>query len=342
MRWVKLIRLSVLLILAIAFYFPLYGPLISPLWAKVLPGDWKGIKGEDKNKSQREAAADSKRLYRDVLAITAIQPPRDYKHRDSLNRVAEYIAGQFKQWGCWVGFQEFKAKGKSYKNVIATVGPTEGKRIILGAHYDSCGPFPGADDNASGVAVLLELARLIRQNKSKLPYGIDLVAYTLEEPPFFRTTSMGSYVHAKSLFEAGVKVKLMISVDMVGYFSAGAPIPRRIPETLRVNPRDRGNATVVSGCLKHNAIIGEITKRIQKDSPLEIISLSAPRRTATLDYSDHLNFWKFGYPALLVSNYYVSHNPNYHSPDDTIDTLDFGKMAEIVNGLYRVVLYGAY
>ena len=127
------------------------------------------------------------RLYIDVEKLTSVDPPRNHTNLSSLNAVADYISDEFSKLDCKVEFQKYTANGYEYKNVLALFGPETGKRIIVGAHYDVCGYQPGADDNASAVAGMLETARLINELKPELKHRIDFAAYTLEEPPYFRT-----------------------------------------------------------------------------------------------------------------------------------------------------------
>ncbi|GAA3948396.1 M28 family peptidase [Hymenobacter algoricola] len=139
----------------------------------------------------RAAGADTVRLRRHLLALTTTPEPRNYRHLTSLNQAADYIRQELQTAGARLTEQPYVVQGNTYRNVIGSFGPQTGPRLITGVHYGVCGEQPGADDNGTGVAALLELARLLGQ-PSTLPCRIDLVAYTLEEPPFFRTKSMGA------------------------------------------------------------------------------------------------------------------------------------------------------
>jgi hypothetical protein len=158
--------------------------------------------------------ADTINIKRCLELVVNTSRPRYYGNADMLDTVANRIKGEFLLYTNRVSFQNFRVDDTEYKNVIASFGPENAERIIVGAHYDVCYQQDGADDNASGVAGILELARLL--NNQPLKYRIDLVAYSLEEPPFFATKNMGSYVHAKSLHDAKVPVLGMISLDMIG------------------------------------------------------------------------------------------------------------------------------
>lgn len=259
-----------------------------------------------------------KRLYRDVQALTAIDPPRNYRHTDALDRAADYIFKEFRKCGCRVEFQEFQARGDGYRNVIASFAVDKRVRLVIGAHYDVCGDQPGADDNASGVAAILELARLLEALRPTLKYRVDLVAYTLEEPPFFRTGFMGSAVHARSLAQEKIKVKLMVSLDMIGFFAGK-------------------NATAVVGRPEQKGIVRRVKKLMATAPGIEVTPVIGPPSRRGIDFSDHLNYWNHDFPAVMITNYFTAPHPNYHSPADTIDTLDFRKLAKVVNAIYRLV-----
>ena len=162
--------------------------------------------------------ADTLHLRQHLVYLTTMPQPRNYQHPAVLDTVAAYLQRQLRATGASeVGTQPYAVRGQTYRNVLGSFGPKDGPRLIIGAHYDVCGNQPGADDNGTGVAALLELARLLGQ-QTALPYRIDLVAYTLEEPPFFRTKNMGSYVHAAALKAAGVPVRGMVALEMLGYY----------------------------------------------------------------------------------------------------------------------------
>lgn len=163
------------------------------------------------------SSADTIRIKKDLVAITNTSKSRNYKNIATLNSVASYIRSELSIVCDSVSYQKYNVGDFEYKNVIGSIGTENNERIIIGAHYDVFGNQDGADDNASGVAGLLELARLL--SNEKLNYRIDFVAYTLEEPPFFRTDKMGSYIHAKSMFDKRIPVIGMICLETIGYFS---------------------------------------------------------------------------------------------------------------------------
>jgi hypothetical protein len=278
------------------------------------------------------------RMYADVKFLTDIRPYRNAHNIPSLDKSAEYIFGEFKKAGCRAEVQRFTSKGMEYENVVCSFGPAEGERIIVGAHYDVYGDQSGADDNASGVAGLLELARLVSAVKSDLKYRIDLVAFALEEPQYFRTRHMGSHVYAESLYDAGVRVRAMIALEMIGYFT-DSPKSQRYPlPFLKLFYPDRGNYIAVVGKWGQGSFTGKVQKSMKAASKVPVESIAAPSFVPGIDFSDHQSFWRFGYNAVMITDTAFYRNHNYHKPTDTIDTLDFDKMSEVVKGLYGTIV----
>ncbi len=276
------------------------------------------------------------RLEAHVRALAERFRPRDYLHPQNLDGAAAYVRAEFERAGGRVSEQPYAAEGRTYRNVIAAFGPDTGERVVVGAHYDAAGPYPAADDNASGVAGLIELAHLL--GKTELPVRVELVAYPLEEPPFFRTPYMGSAVHAASLRQAGVRVRAMLSLEMIGYFT-DAPESQRFPlGFLRAFYPTEGNFITVVGSLGGVGVVRTVKKAMRKAAPLPVHSINAPRWIAGVDFSDHVNYWDAGYPAAMITDTAFYRNPFYHTARDTPDTLDYRRMAMVVQGVYAAVL----
>ena len=176
-------------------------------------------------------AVDRQALHDHVMYLSTASPARTIGYLRILNETADYIQAQFESHGLSPELQEYQVEEGKVRNVIVQLGPTHKPRIVIGAHYDVCGEQPGADDNASGVAGLIELARILKENESLLTHHFELVAYTLEEPPYFGTDLMGSAVHAKALHDAGAEVALMVSLEMIGYFT-DEPDSQKFPSGL--------------------------------------------------------------------------------------------------------------
>lgn len=161
--------------------------------------------------------ANTENLYKHVAFLTSIYPYRNYKNIESLQKTTAYIEAKIEGLGLPTARQQWNAKGNEYTNIIASYQPQKTKRFIIGAHYDVYNDIAGADDNASSVAGLLEIVRLLTESNLELAYGIDFVFYSLEEPPFFKTKKMGSYIHANSLANNKDYIG-MIALEMIGYY----------------------------------------------------------------------------------------------------------------------------
>ena len=279
-----------------------------------------------------------KRLYADVEKLTSVKPPRNYLNLQSLNYIAQYIYDELGKLDCKVNFQHFKVDGRDYKNVIASFGEQKGERIIVGAHYDVCGDQPGADDNASAVAGLLETARILNEKKPNLKQQIDFVAYTLEEPPYFASANMGSAVHAKFLHDNKIGVKAMICYEMIGYFS-DKPNSQQFPsaELAKIYPHT-GNFIIVVGKTGQEKYTQTVKKLMQLHASIDVQTINLPQEYGLAGLSDHRNYWQYNYEAVMINDTSFLRNPNYHQTSDTIDTLDFDKMVEVVKGVYGVIV----
>jgi Zn-dependent M28 family amino/carboxypeptidase len=280
-------------------------------------------------------SVDPRNLREHVEVLSRQFVPRDADHPELLLKAADHIASEFRSNGARVGYQEFQVDYVRYQNVIAEYGPETLDVVVIGAHYDTAGDQPGADDNASGVAGLLELGRLL--SGVKLHSKVLLAAYVLEEMPHFRTHVMGSAVHAKSLRERGASVKLMISLEMIGYFSErensqGFPFP-----LLKLFYPSRGSFILVVDRLFSNRA-REVKKWMNAASDLPVYSINAPAIIPGVDFSDHLSFWQQGYPAVMVTDTAFYRNDAYHTRRDTADRLDYDKMAQVVHGVYNFVI----
>jgi Zn-dependent M28 family amino/carboxypeptidase len=281
------------------------------------------------------ALADRSRLERDVRLLSIDFAPRDYSHVENLDRAASYIHGQFESAGARVSEQAFDVNGRTYRNIIGMFGPDSGDRIVVGAHYDGEGLKPAADDNASGVAGLLELARLIGQTVPGAT--VELVAYSLEEPPFFRTAQMGSAFHASGLRNNGVNVRAMFSLEMIGYFS-DTPGSQRFPNPL-IEPfyPSTGSFISIVGNLGQMRLVRRVKGAMAGAAPLPVYSINAPAWIPGIDFSDHLNYNNAGFPAIMITDTAFYRNSAYHTSRDTADRLDYKRMGMVVEQVHAAV-----
>ena len=286
-----------------------------------------------KSRSDLSITIDQDRIKNDIHQLTSTSDFRNYKNIAALNEAASYIYSEFKKIGFHPKEQPYELGGETYKNILAYYGPSEGKRIVIGAHYDVCGDQVGADDNASGVAGLLELARQFKKHKPNTSYRFEFVAYTLEEPPFFRTEYMGSHIHAKDLFENKTPVEAMISLEMIGYFSE-EPNSQDYPiGIMKYLYPTTGNYIAVVGKLGQGRLANKIKKGMTKGSSIDVCSINGPARMSGIDFSDHLNYWKYSFDAVMITDTSFYRNSNYHKTSDRPETLNYVKMAAVIQGL---------
>lgn len=292
------------------------------------------ILGKLPDSPKTEIEVDSTILRKDVVYLADSCFPRNFYNQKMLNKAADYIQERLEGLGYETALQQYKAQKVPHKNVIARIGPKTEEIVVVGAHYDVCGDQAGADDNASAVAGLLALAKLFKKHEAQLKYQIELVAYSLEEPPFFRTPQMGSAVHAKSLRDANRKVKAMVCLEMIGYFS-DEPKSQSYPlGVLKTIYPSKGNFIAVVGKLGEGKITRHFKKYMKSGSTLPVAAISAPATMVGIDFSDHQNYWKNDYPAVMITDTSFFRNHNYHKTSDTPDTLDYTRMAEVVKGVF--------
>ena len=280
----------------------------------------------------------SHRLRRDVEHLSQDLSPRNYGRIDNLDRAAAWIAQELGDAGLTVELQEYELPEGRYRNVIGfrqgleAAGPVR----VIGAHYDAYGDGPGADDNASGIAALLELARTKPPLRPRLSQYF--VAFSTEEPPFFATESMGSHAFARRLRERGVAVETMVALDLVGYYS-DEPHSQRFPLPLLglLYPRE-GNFVAVVGDLASGRDLQRLRRVLLSMTDLPVHTFRGPRAIPGLMWSDHWSFRQLGFPGVLVTDTAFLRNPSYHTAQDTADRLDYARMAELVRGLHALIL----
>jgi hypothetical protein len=273
------------------------------------------------------------RLRAHVHALSVDLHPRVHSRPEQLDAAAAYIERTLAPLGK-VEHQTFVASGRTYRNVILSLGPLEGERVVVGAHYDAALGLPGADDNASGVAGLLELAPLLAVEK--LGARVDLVFWTLEEPPFFATDDMGSVHHARSL--SSVRVRAAISLEMIGYFddadgSQQFPVPG-----MSLLYGTRADFIAVVGRPAERALTARGQAAMLGATDLPVRSLNGPAAVQGVDWSDHRSYWAAGIPAIMITDTSFLRNDRYHTPRDTEDTLDYARMAKVVRGARAAVI----
>ncbi len=280
--------------------------------------------------------ADTIRIKEHFDKIVNTEKYRNYRNVQTLDTIAAYIKENLSKYADTTYYQKYMVDGNEYKNVISVFGKHHKKTIVIGAHYDVCGDQDGADDNASGVIGILEIARLLK--RKTLNHRIELVGYTLEEPPFFRTENMGSYQHAKSLFDAKRDVYGMLSFDMIGYF-VDAKKSQKFPiGIMSWFYGTRGDYIMIVNKWGKGEFARKLKRKLKSQNNIKVKSLSGPKSIEGLDWSDHLNYWNFGYSASMLTDTGPNRNKNYHRKSDTIESIDIGKMSRVIDGVLESIL----
>jgi len=250
-----------------------------------------------------------------------------------LAAVEKFIEREFHSYGLKVESDYFLYRGKSFRNIVGRLSSSQARPwIILAAHFDAVENTPGADDNASGIVVLLEAARILTQVKLRSP--VVFCAFNLEE-----WNMIGSTHFAKKLKGAGVQVDAMISLEMVGYTDS-RPGRQKYPFGLSWLYPDRGDFIGVIGNWKSATLLRRFSRQMRQVEGLPVETLSVFGNGALLPavrLSDHSPFWDAGYPALMVTDTAFFRNPHYHGPTDTLETLDVDFMAKVCEGVVRGV-----
>jgi len=286
-----------------------------------------------------DAQPSSARIRATVEKLCGEFTPRDYTHTENLDAAAEWIAAEFRDAGLSVDFQEYEVEGRRFRNVIARRPGTDPRKMgtdIIGAHYDAYGEYAGANDNASGIAVLLELVRSlpdVRHRRTHL-----FVAFSTEEPPYFGSEQMGSYVFAKSLVDDNMRVELMVALDLVGYYS-DEPHSQSFPVPgLGMYYPHRGNFVAIVGDLGSGSSIKRVKTGMKGMNTIPVHSFRASPSWAPVLLSDHWAFRQHGLPAVQVTDTAFLRYPHYHTAEDTPDRLDYERMADLVAALHGVLL----
>ena len=230
--------------------------------------------------------------------------------------------------------QTYTIKDKVYTNLAFEKKGKSAEIIVIGAHYDSAVGTPGADDNASGVAALMALSHLLQDYESN--YTLRFVAFTLEEPPYFASEDMGSARYAAHMSKNNEKVKVMICLEMLGFFSQ-EHIQKYPDPTLKNMYPHHANYIAVVSKFSDRMITSQFHGALKKHNSLSTQLLIAPPSLTGVDFSDHRSFWKYDYPALMVTDTSFYRNHHYHKETDVPDTLDYKKMVIITQALAKAI-----
>jgi len=273
-------------------------------------------------------------LYRHVYTLADSIGERNRDRDRSLQAAADYIKSSFEG----NGYRVLELDRNSFAHNIEAQCPggssTTGT-IVVGAHYDSVVGSPGANDNASGVAALLELARLIKLNPPSS--NIRLVAFANEEPPFFDTSSMGSSLYARRIVRSGEHISGMISLETIGCYSDDAG-SQSYPFGFGLFYPAKGNFIAFVGNLQSRGMVRSSVKTFREAVHFPSEGIAAPEWLSAVSWSDHSSFWKQGIPAIMVTDTALFRYRYYHTAADTVEKIDYDRMARVVSGIWRVIV----
>jgi Zn-dependent M28 family amino/carboxypeptidase len=268
------------------------------------------------------------------LAVTIGE--RNMGRPDALDAAADYIAASFESDGLAVSRQEFTVGGGQAANIVAETGVagSPAEIVVAGAHYDSVAGSPGANDNASGVAVLLEAARLLAgfEGGRRLRF----IAFANEEPPYFQTEAMGSVVAARSSKRRGEKLAAVYSFETLGYYS-DAPGSQSYPPLLGFFYPDRGNFVAFVGNRASAPLMRRSLSLFRGSAAFPSEGIAAPEAVPGVGWSDHWSYWQSGYQAVMVTDTAPYRYPWYHDRDDLPDRIDYDRTARVAVGLVRML-----
>jgi hypothetical protein len=257
---------------------------------------------------------------------------------EALEQSARYIESALAGLGYDVLRQEFQADGVDVRNIEVSLserGTNPTRLLVIGAHYDSARDAIGANDNGSGVAALIELARALRSFRAA-GIGIRLVFYVNEELPYFGTEQMGSRVHADGLAKAGKEVAAMLSLETMGYYS-DAPGSQHYPDPVGALYPDTGNFIAFVANVRSRPLVARAIGSFRRHVAFPSEAAALPQFIPGVDWSDQWAYWRHGWPAVMVTDTAPFRDPSYHTLEDTLDKIDYPRLARVVIGIEGVI-----
>jgi Peptidase family M28 len=275
-------------------------------------------------------------LQRDVEVLSGKIGARNNEHYENLVAAQSFLTKELSQAGYRVNTQDYKIDGKTYSNLEVEIpGTTLADEIlVIGAHYDSAFTSPGANDNGTGAAAVLALAREFVGTKPLRT--LRFVEFTNEEPPFFWTENMGSSVYAKAAKANGDKIIGMFSLETIGYFS-NQPNSQNYPSPLNLLYPNTGNFIGFVGNIDSRELLRNTVRSFRAQAQFPSEGAALPNALPGVGWSDHWSFWQQGYQALMITDTATFRYPQYHTADDTTDKIDFDKAVLVVQGISRVI-----
>lgn len=280
----------------------------------------------------------AERLRADVTLLVGQDAERSQRTKGSLERSATLLEAALRAEGLVVQRLPYVSDGVTVVNVEATLdgGARAREIVVIGAHYDTAAGAPGADDNASGVAALLAIARTLGLAKHRPARTVRFVAFVNEEPPYFWNAEMGSLVYAKACKARGDDVVAMLSLETLGYYR-DAPGSQKYPPVVSWFYPDRGDFVAFVGNMGSRGLVRDAVRTFRGAVAFPSEGAALPGFVTGVGWSDQWAFWEVGYAGVMVTDTAPFRNPNYHQPGDRVETLDYGRLARVTEGLVAVV-----
>lgn len=282
------------------------------------------------------AEISAERLRTHVYELAGEIGQRNIFHPQALNAAAQYITEEWRSQGYEVRPHVYRDRGIERANLeVIREGKTPSREYILvGAHYDSVIGSPGANDNGSGIAALLELSRLFSETQPNV--SLRFVAFVNEEPPFFYGDDMGSMVYARAAKQRREPIRFMIALETIACYRNN-PGSQTYPSLLKYFYPDTGNFIAFVSNLKSRRVMLESARAFSASTDFPLETIAAPDIVPGVSWSDHSSFWRHGYKAFMVTDTALYRYPYYHAPEDTPDQLDYEPFARMTQGLFLML-----
>lgn len=305
------------------------------------PFSWVSMPGKSHQGAVHPLTIDQEELLlglkQHVVTLADTIGERHHLNYTPLQDAGDYIEDELSKLGYNVKCQEYKMDGKIYRNFEAELlgARIPDEILVAGAHYDSVVGSPGANDNATGIAAVIELASRFAKNPPDRT--IRFVAFTNEEDPHFGTEYMGSHVYAKSCYEQSDKLVGMLALETMGYY-CDRPGSQQYPIPVAGFYPDKADFIVFVGNTKYKQFVQDCLSKFRSNAKLPSEGVAVPSWITGVSWSDHLPFWQHGYPAVMVTDTALYRYPFYHTPEDTPDKIDFFKLTHVVSGVEKMII----
>ena len=301
---------------------------------------WFGIRMPQKNPSHAATLSPSDialrdELKQDVQHLAGDIGERNLSHYPQLNAAADFIEKSFIEAGLHPRRDSYEVRGLPLHNIEIEIRGASPEVVLVGAHYDSVFGAPGANDNGSGVAALLALARRFAGKQTH--HTLRFVAFVNEEPPYFQTPQMGSFVYAGRCKARGDRIAAMISLETIGYFS-DAPRSQTYPvATLGAFYPKVGNFIGIVGNVRSRSLVRRAIAQFRSDGKIPAEGAALPAFIAGVGWSDQWSFWQHGYPGIMITDTALFRYPHYHEATDTPDKLDYDRFALVASSAEKLI-----